>query len=700
MSEEREQSNRQRDSFGKRDFSDHITLIRAFNEFNEKSPKEAMLFCRANYLSLPAMRMIAGIRRQLLIELRRVRMISYEGDALNALRDATYNRTEAAATLHPSSVIKRQVLAASKRSEVINQYVAEDSEDPVIEYLAFHELAKIDEGLTLRTVTVVPPCAVVLFAGSMRLKKSTIQNFDITDPESGDEVDIDEEGPRDVVYPIEHWIGVRATYPDMKRLIQLRFKVMSYFLAAIHKPQLLTNPQKEDLDLLETLALVLKTDHQQMKFNTCVLPEQQFIFQQHQVPTSSSTSSYSSHNGQAAALRFSHREGTSSQPNMSALAEVPPKSALGASNSEALPPSHSAANFQAGGYEDNDPPDGNRSPPPVQQERDPQDRYVGQRQQPRRQLSAQDDYAYQKNRRDNYDPRRFARNRDDWQRNRPYQPREGFRDKVERAQNFRDRERERNARDETGPGPSSQQQQLPRQRIQGYNNRDRDYRQNDREWSRGEQISDSIRSDLDQLTWQQREMERNDNYRDRQGRRDYNYRQRQYTKYDDDREEPVPEDPRVDRTDEDGWGEAEYQAAGYHHDQQDHQHKHNRQYHRPYNRGGYRGRSRGYFNNRQNHYNRDDGRREMQDGERGDRDSGDNKDHELNSRNNDRGFYRQGGGKNYDNNRSRNNDRGFYRQGGGKNYDNNRSIDHDREKHSEKSRVFYNSNKNPYSGRI
>ncbi|VDL65667.1 unnamed protein product, partial [Nippostrongylus brasiliensis] len=92
LSEEREQSNRQRDNFGKRDFSDHITLIRAFNEYNEKSPKEAMLFCRTNYLSLPAMRMIAGIRRQLLIELRRVRVISYEGDALNALRDAAYNR--------------------------------------------------------------------------------------------------------------------------------------------------------------------------------------------------------------------------------------------------------------------------------------------------------------------------------------------------------------------------------------------------------------------------------------------------------------------------------------------------------------------------------------------------------------------------------------------------------------------------------
>uniref|UniRef100_A0A7I4XVZ3 ATP-dependent RNA helicase DHX36 n=1 Tax=Haemonchus contortus TaxID=6289 RepID=A0A7I4XVZ3_HAECO len=707
MSEEREQSNRQRDSFGKRDFSDHITLIRAFNEFNDKNTKDAIMFCRTNYLSLPAMKMIAGIRRQLLIELRRVRMISYEGDAMNALRDATYNSysscwpmvqaaivagcypgigfvragnklkkirtsTEAAATLHPSSVIKRQVLSASKRSEIINQYVVENSEDPVIEYLAFHELAKIDEGLTLRTVTVVPPCAVVLFAGSMRLKKSTIQNFDITNPDSGDEGDVDEEGPRDVVYPIEHWIGVRATYSDMKRLMQLRFKVMSYFLAAIHKPQLLINPQKEDLDLLETLALVLKADHQQMKFNPCNLPEPQFIFQQHQVPSSSSASSYNSHNGpQVPPLRFSHREGSSSQPNMSTLVENAPKLTAAAPHPEIIPPPHPATGFQTGSSESHRAPNGDHSSLPLQQDRDLQDRYVGQRQQPRRQVSGQDDYGYQKSHRDNYDQRRFNRNRDEWQNKRPYQQRDGNRDKSERAQNFRDHDRERNLRDDAAPGSS--QQQLPRRRIQNYNNRDRDCRQNNREWGRGEQMSG-----LDQLTWQQREMERNDNYRDRQGRRDYNYRQRQYNKYDDDREEPVPEDPRVDRNDDDGWGEADYQAAGYHHDQVDHQPKHNRHYHRPYNAGAYHGRNRGHFSNRQGLYNRDDGRRDMQNDERSNRDNGDNKEHEANSRGNERGFYRQGGSKIYDN---------------------TRSIDHDREKHSEKSRVFYNSNKNLFSDR-
>ncbi|EPB73127.1 hypothetical protein ANCCEY_07777 [Ancylostoma ceylanicum] len=295
-------------------------------------------------------------------------------------------------------------------------------------------------------------------------------------------------------------------------------------------------------DLLATLAQVLQTDHQEMKFNQCVLPQPPLFYPQHQVPTSStSNSSYSSHNGQQApANRFPHRENSASQPNMNAAAE-----------------------------------------------------------------------------------------------------------------------------------PSTKQ---------GYNNRDRDYRQNDRDWNRGDS------SGPDQLTWQQREMERNDNYRERQGRREYNnYRQRQYNKYDDDREEPVPEDPRVDRNDDDGWDDEDYQAAGYHHDQQDYQHKHNRHYHRPYNnRGGFRGRGRGgFYHNR--HYNRDDNRRDMPDDDRGDRDGRDARD----------------GGDNRDRDHvegnSRNNDRGFYRQGG-KNYENNRSMDNDREKHSERSRVFYNSNKH-YSDR-
>uniref|UniRef100_A0A1I7WTA2 Helicase C-terminal domain-containing protein n=1 Tax=Heterorhabditis bacteriophora TaxID=37862 RepID=A0A1I7WTA2_HETBA len=282
MSEEREQSNRQRDYFARRDFSDHITLLRVFNEFSEKPHKELMNFCRLNYLSFPAMRMIQGIRCVSIFfcapkyfHYLSFLVILYILVLKPLCFSSSHFSTELAATLHPSSIIKRQVLAASKRSDVINQYTPRDAEDPTIEYLAFQELAKIDEGITLRTVTVVPPCAIVLFAGAIRLKQSTIFDFQIVGDEDLPEEETDEERdkfPTEYILELESWIAVRGRFGDMQRLLQLRFKFMSYFLETMSNPQILSKPKLHHVQLLETLSQVLTLDHQRMGFNPCNLP--------------------------------------------------------------------------------------------------------------------------------------------------------------------------------------------------------------------------------------------------------------------------------------------------------------------------------------------------------------------------------------------------------------------------------------------
>lgn len=53
------------------------------------------------------------------------------------------------ASLHPSSVIKRQLMPPSKRFDAKNTGYGCGDGEPVIEYLAYHELSKIDEGLTV-----------------------------------------------------------------------------------------------------------------------------------------------------------------------------------------------------------------------------------------------------------------------------------------------------------------------------------------------------------------------------------------------------------------------------------------------------------------------------------------------------------------------------------------------------------------------
>lgn len=61
MGDERALALNARDEFGRRDLSDHLMLIRAFYAYTINSNRQYQ-FCRANFLSLQAMKMIQGIK--------------------------------------------------------------------------------------------------------------------------------------------------------------------------------------------------------------------------------------------------------------------------------------------------------------------------------------------------------------------------------------------------------------------------------------------------------------------------------------------------------------------------------------------------------------------------------------------------------------------------------------------------------------
>ncbi|CAD6184879.1 unnamed protein product [Caenorhabditis auriculariae] len=238
---ERESANRSRDSFARRDFSDHLMLIRLLDEYIRVPMREQQRFCRDNFLNFSSLRMIFGIRRQLLLELYRAKLIDIS-DPNAALKDFNYNLysecwpvvqaaivagcypnigivknqnklkkiqtlAESNATLHPSSIVKRQVLNKGKRIDEENE--------PSLEFLAFHELAMIDEGLTVRNVTVVPSATVTLFSGAIRLKHSIIHDFGLIIGEFEAEMPPPKD-PEDryydnsEYYEIEPWYSVKA----------------------------------------------------------------------------------------------------------------------------------------------------------------------------------------------------------------------------------------------------------------------------------------------------------------------------------------------------------------------------------------------------------------------------------------------------------------------------------------------------------
>lgn len=153
-------------------------LLRVLNAYSDVHSSQLTGFCRQNFLSKPALIMIGGIRRQLFMELKRLRILpqsardfddpefnhfskswpmlqgvivagSYPGIAFirsgSKLRKIhTIIPGSQMASLHPGSSLRRQV----NRNRSDNDGSSSDIE-PNIECLIYQELSKIDEGLTV-----------------------------------------------------------------------------------------------------------------------------------------------------------------------------------------------------------------------------------------------------------------------------------------------------------------------------------------------------------------------------------------------------------------------------------------------------------------------------------------------------------------------------------------------------------------------
>ncbi|GMT01126.1 hypothetical protein PENTCL1PPCAC_23300, partial [Pristionchus entomophagus] len=300
MGEEKQAAISARDSFAHRDFSDHLMILRAFSAYASipsNNYSNAARMCKEKYLSAPTLKMVDGIRRQLLMELRRIRFINELNGALDdpflneysnkwpmvqaAIVAGSYpcigfvkgskmrkirTYTDSHSQLHPSSSLKRQMLSQEKRQMDLQKYY---NGEPTIEYLAFQEFVKIDEGLTLRTATAIPSVTIFLFAGPIRLSREKLQSYFVstteeTLKEETEGQDRDFFQPRDIL-ELESWLSVKGCIGDFIRMMQLRFKVMDYVLSVMKTPPEIN--KEENKMLLSTLSNVLEIEHKTKGFN-------------------------------------------------------------------------------------------------------------------------------------------------------------------------------------------------------------------------------------------------------------------------------------------------------------------------------------------------------------------------------------------------------------------------------------------------
>ncbi|CAD5211479.1 unnamed protein product [Bursaphelenchus xylophilus] len=312
LGEDRSDALAARDKFSQTDLSDHLMLLRALNVYcQQPNTNRSVAFCRQNFISFTAMKMIVGIRKQLFLEMRRLHLVpqdcmSSEDPDLNLfshswpmvqgaivagcypgvafVRSGTKLRkirtnTGAMSTLHPSSSLRRQVQQPKRTVE------------PEIEYLAYQELSRIDEGLTLRTVTAVPPMTVALFAGPVKMSKVIVDDFELAEDEyddvakeakeavpdplpEKDEMEVDFDSPtdydalkveRDYYVELENWLGFKGKFKDLQLVLRLRFRFMNYFMNVLKNP--LKRLSSEQEEILNTVAKILEMDHKKATFN-------------------------------------------------------------------------------------------------------------------------------------------------------------------------------------------------------------------------------------------------------------------------------------------------------------------------------------------------------------------------------------------------------------------------------------------------
>jgi len=281
-----------RDDLGRLDYSDHLTLIRAVYKFMSAQSKGREI-CKHYFLGLASMKMIEGIRKQLAYELRRLNLIpdnnrSFDDPLLNeysnswpmvqaAIVAGCYpgigitkcqsrvkkirTMMEPNAILHPGSVVKRQLQGARKHASLLK---FGDNPEPLIDFMVFQELSQIDEGLTLRTVTATTPVHVILFAGSSRVEKVVMRDFEICSEEfenmDASEFKTDYHFTREDSVEIDNFLGFRGEYETIKLLMKLRFKILNYFMMWLRDPSTSTTPQAEAL--LKCINEVLIMEHQ------------------------------------------------------------------------------------------------------------------------------------------------------------------------------------------------------------------------------------------------------------------------------------------------------------------------------------------------------------------------------------------------------------------------------------------------------
>nr|CAD7456186.1 unnamed protein product [Timema tahoe] len=276
-------------------FSDHMTLLRAFQMWQQaRSNGWERAFCDKHFVSAATMEMVVGMRTQLLGQLRALGFVRARGcgdirdlntnsenwavvkaalcagtypNLMRVDREHTQLRTqkEFRVNFHPSSVLRE--CPKSPRTSVASAHNTSVENLPS-DWLLYEEMSRTGRFCHARCCTLVSPITVAVFAGPTRLPidavnaaETVVRGDRAVETESDSEVEERLDG-ENTMMKLDDWVVFRVDAEGSHLALHLRQKWNSLFLRRMRAP---SKPWSQvDEMVLKTLINVLTTEEQSL----------------------------------------------------------------------------------------------------------------------------------------------------------------------------------------------------------------------------------------------------------------------------------------------------------------------------------------------------------------------------------------------------------------------------------------------------
>lgn len=277
--ESRRKGNLARKEFTAESYSDHMTLLRAFQAWQTaRSNGTEKSFCAKNLICGATMEMIVGFRSQLLAQLRALGLVKARGPG--DIKDVNINSEKwhvikavlvsglypsiarvdrDSRTLRTSKEVKVAILPSSAlhKGGGSNNTMKSFKHLPT-DWIVFEEISRMGRYCFLRCNTLVTPLTVALFGGPLRLPPDAFTqraNMPGLSSDSDSEADENNSSPDTAVLTLDNWMAFTADASDAISVYNLRQKLCALILRRM------TNPSKPamamDDQIINTVVHVL-----------------------------------------------------------------------------------------------------------------------------------------------------------------------------------------------------------------------------------------------------------------------------------------------------------------------------------------------------------------------------------------------------------------------------------------------------------